>query len=92
MEWTRTVRPIVIGIVALSLNAAAYADPAKPAPPKSQEGPALKIVLASAATAQAPAGETGEAGAANADAPAKKKRVARQTSCRCGGQTASSND
>ena len=92
MEWTRTVRPIVIGLVAISMNSVAYADPAKTVPPKPQEGPSLKIVLASATAPQVPTAENGGNASTDADAPVKKKRAARQTSCRCGGQTASSND
>jgi len=91
MEWTKSFRPFVIGLFALSMSALSHAEPAKAPPPKPSETPAAPIILASAVI-QHPASEASDSGAADPNEPQKRKRAARSTTCRCGGQTTPSQD
>jgi hypothetical protein len=73
---TMLVRSIVL---AAALTAtAAFAEPAKPQSQESSQTPSRPVVLASAEGAKAPVA------AADQQAPAKRPRVARVTTCRCG--------
>ena len=67
-------------IIAATLTAAtaAYAEPAKPQAQEAGQASSRPLVLASAEVAKAPVA------AADQQAPAKRPRVARVTSCRCG--------
>lgn len=78
------LRFTMIAAAALSISANAIADPASPTvrdPNPSANRPA-SVVLASAEQAQAQAPTPDQTNAA----PAKPKRVARVTTCRCGDQ------
>jgi hypothetical protein len=71
-------RSIVIAVAALSVAAAALAEPAEPQPQDSVQPASRPIVLASAEVVSKPAT------AADQQVPVKRPRVARVTTCRCG--------
>lgn len=70
------IRSIVIA-AALNAATAASAEPSKPQVQQASQPSSRPIVLASAEAKPAPA-------AADQQAPAKRPRVARVTTCRCG--------
>ena len=82
-------RQIAVALAAGALAASACAEPTK-APVRNAEADRVQapVVVASAETVLTPAPV---AEAQQSAAPAKRVRTARVSSCRCGGQTPSSN-
>jgi len=82
------IRYAMIGAAALAFAGMAAAEPVKPesAPPSSQATSRPAVVLASADQVRTPAAV--DQAQAESATPVKR-RAARVTSCRCGGQTPS---
>jgi hypothetical protein len=70
-------RSIIIAAM-LTTACAAYAEPSKPQGQEASQASSRPLVLASAEVVKAPVA------AAEQQAPAKRPRVARVTTCRCG--------
>jgi hypothetical protein len=85
METAMQARLMIIAAAALTIATSAFAEPAKPhaAQPPQAATPPAEVVLASADTVH----ETAPS-ADQPTAPAKRPRVARVTTCRCGDQQA----
>jgi hypothetical protein len=83
------VRFMVIATAALTIGAAAVAEPTRPASrdPNPPAHPAAEVVLASAEQAQAPAPTPDQPSATPV-----KHRAARVTTCRCGDQVEQPNE
>ena len=74
---------LILAVSGLSFEAAVVAEPAK-APVRKADQPAeqpIEVVIASAEQVRTPAADQ------QASEPAKRKRKARITTCRCGDQT-----
>ena len=70
-------RSIIIAAM-LTTACAAYAEPSKPQGQEASQASSRPLVLASAEAVKAPVAAAGQ------QAPAKRPRVARVTTCRCG--------
>lgn len=91
METAMIVRSFVAAVLALALSSGSHAEPAKPAVPTASDRPAAPILMASANIEGASVG-TSDSGTSDGASAPKRKRAARVTTCRCGGQTAPSED